>query len=182
MDLKYETERLTIMVVRPEAADQVLDFYLRDQELFERYEPEKREGFYTLEGQRQIIALEYNSAVKGKVFRYFVYLKGFPRKIIGTICFHGIEYGYYSRCEIGYKFSSAYQHKGYATEALSFMTERIFVDLKIHRIEAWTLPENAASERLLKRVGFQYEGICRGHMQLHGKWRDHAQYSKVLPC
>ncbi|MCM1106171.1 MAG: GNAT family N-acetyltransferase [Blautia sp.] len=180
MQFEYKTERLILKIVRPEAAEQVLDFYLRDKELFERYEPERIPGFYTVEKLRQLTALEYNAAIKGNIFRFYIYRKGHAEQIIGTICFHDIQKGA-SRCEIGYKFSSEYHHKGYATEALCAITQAIFRELGLHRIMAWALPDNVASARLLARVGFTYEGISRDFLFIQGRWRDHAQFSMINP-
>lgn len=175
----YETPRLLLKVIKPDQADQVLDFYMRDKELFEQFEPDRMNNFYTPRVQKQTLAFEYNMAVQGTLFRYYVYEKQNPKRIIGTISFHHISHGYTSSCEIGYKFSSEVHHRGYATESLSFITSQIFEDLKLHRIVAWALPDNKASIRLLERVGFVYEGTCRDYLLLHGKWRDHVQYSMI---
>lgn len=181
MQFEYETERLILKIVKPEAAEQVLDFYLRDRELFERYEPERIPGFYTVEKLKKLIVLEYNAAVKGTIYRFYVYRKGCPDEMIGTVCFHDIEKGISSSCEIGYKFSSRYHRRGYATESLRMITRAIFRELGLHRIMAWALPENEASARLLIKVGFVYEGISRDHLFLQGRWRDHAQFSMIDP-
>lgn len=53
----YETSRLRLKVVHADAADAVLDFYLRDKELFEKYEPDRMPNFYTLQYQRQMLLL-----------------------------------------------------------------------------------------------------------------------------
>ena len=34
----YETERLLLKIIKPDQADAVLDFYMRDKELFEKFE------------------------------------------------------------------------------------------------------------------------------------------------
>jgi ribosomal-protein-alanine N-acetyltransferase len=177
MKFEYETPRLILKLLKPDKADQVLDFYLRDQALFEQFEPDRMTNFYTRQFQKQALTYEYNMAVKGNMLRYYVYEKEQPDRIIGTISIQHITRGYFSSCEIGYKFSAAVHHRGYATEALMLVTNRIFCDLKLHRIMAWVLPDNDASIRLLERVGFRREGICHGYLYLHGKWWDHAQYS-----
>lgn len=181
MLFEYETKRLILRIIEPGEAADVLDFYLRDKELFEKYEPERIAGFYTLKRQEQIINFELTSALRGSLFRYYVYRKQARNQIIGTICFHHIQGGYSSSCEIGYKFSSAHQHRGYATEALVAVTQAIFSEMKLHRITAFALPDNVASARLLARAGFCYEGICRDYLFLQGAWRDHAQYSLISP-
>ena len=33
----YETERLLLKIIKPDQADAVLDFYMRDKELFEKF-------------------------------------------------------------------------------------------------------------------------------------------------
>ena len=157
-----------------------LDFYLRDQELFERFEPDRAEGFYTVGFQKQILSFEYNMAVQGTLFRFYVYEKTDPKRIIGTISFHHIVRGFSNSCEIGYKFSSEVHHRGYATEALTKVLEVIFYELQLHRVQAWVLPDNAPSIRLLERVGFVFEGISRDYLFLHGTWQSHALYS-ILP-
>ena len=43
----YETERLLLKIIKPDQADAVLDFYMRDKELFEKFEPDRMPNFYT---------------------------------------------------------------------------------------------------------------------------------------
>lgn len=180
MLLEYETDRLILKIVKPTCADQVLDFYMRDWKLFERFEPDRAQGFYTVDFQKQILSFEYNMAIQGTLYRFYVYQKNNPERIVGTISFHHINRGFNNSCEIGYKFSSEVHHMGYATEALSKVLEIIFYDLKLHRVQAWVLPDNRPSIRLLERVGFVYEGISRDYLYLHGTWQSHALYS-ILP-
>ena len=177
----YETERLLLKIIKPDQADAVLDFYMRDKELFEKFEPGRMPNFYTRQFQRQMLLFEYNMAVQGTLFRFYVYEKEHPERIIGTICVHHITRGFSEQCEVGYKFSSAYHHRGYATESLRFIMDLVFRDLKLHRAMAWALPDNTASIRLLERVGFVYEGICHDYMMLNQKWRDHAQFCMINP-
>lgn len=180
MLFEYETKRLNLKIIKPQHAAQVLDFYLRDKELFEQFEPDRAEGFYTAAFQKQILSFEYNMAVQGTLFRFYVYEKTNPDRIIGTISIQHIIRGFSNSCELGYKFSSEAQHKGYATEALRRILEVIFDEVKLHRVQAWVLPDNMPSIHLLERIGFVCEGISRDYLFLHGTWRSHALYS-LLP-
>lgn len=177
----YETQSLLLKIIKPDQADAVLDFYMRDKELFEQFEPDRMVNFYTCQFQKQMLLFEYNMAVQGTLFRFYVYEKEHPERIIGTICVHHVVRGFSSCCEVGYKFSSKYHHFGYATEALSFITDLVFKDLKLHRIMAWVLPDNEPSMRLLERVGFVREGICHDYMMMHGQWKDHVQFCRIDP-
>lgn len=177
MLLEYATKRLILKILRPEQAPQVLDFYLRDRELFEKYEMERFPDFYTVKFQKQVLAFEAKMMKQGSLYRFYVYQKEDPQQIIGTISVHHISHGSFSNCEIGYKFSSAFHHKAYATEAMTKVTGLVFQELGLHRIVAWVQPDNFPSIRLLERTGFRREGVCRDYLKLHGEWMDHAQYS-----
>ena len=39
MDMKYETPRLILRILRAEDADMVLQFYQNNKDIFEKYEP-----------------------------------------------------------------------------------------------------------------------------------------------
>lgn len=67
--------------------------------------------------------------------------------------------------------------RGYATEALRLLTDYLFLHLDIERIQCEVHPENAASRRLVERVGFTFEGILRRTHFRGGVWQDAAMYS-----
>ena len=180
MLLKYETKRLVLKVLTPDDAQMVLDFYLRDKELFERFEADRPASFYSLSFQRNTLHTEYGLAMKFSSIRYYVFLKENPTLPIGTVCLYGISNSF-ARCELGYKFSSAFHHHGYALEAVSRCIDIAFGELGIHRICAMVQKENTSSIRLLGRLGFKKEGVCRHYMFMKGKWVDHLQYSRISP-
>jgi ribosomal-protein-alanine N-acetyltransferase len=62
---------------------------------------------------------------------------------------------------VGYTFNGKYQHKGYATEALSALIKYLFYERDVERIEAKVLPENVPSLNLLERVGMKKEAFLK---------------------
>ena len=64
MNLIYETDRLILKVLRPEAAKKVLCFYLDNKELFEKYEASRPDNFYTVKYQKSVLLCEYNLTVQ----------------------------------------------------------------------------------------------------------------------
>ena len=180
MLLQYETRRLILKVLGPDYSNDVLRFYLKDQELFEQYESDRSPNFYTENHQRTILQLEYGLTLKLAQVRFYIFLKEDPETIIGTVCLYDISNSY-ARAEIGYKFSSAYHHKGYATEAVEKLIDISFSELNLHRICAHVQEHNTSSIRLLLGLGFEKEGICRDFLCLNGMWTDHLQYSLIAP-
>jgi ribosomal-protein-alanine N-acetyltransferase len=49
----------------------------------------------------------------------------------------------------------------------------------LNRIEAACLPHNAASVRLLEKVGFTREGYARKYLCIDGRWQDHILFGLV---
>ena len=52
-------------------------------------------------------------------------------------------------------------------------TDYCFQQMKLHRIEICIRPENAASLRVVQKLGFRYEGYRRRYIHIDGDWRDH---------
>ena len=72
----YETERLLLKIIKPDQADAVLDFYMRDKELFEKFEPDRMPNFYTRQFQRQMLLFEYRERCSG-----FMYMRKSIRSV-----------------------------------------------------------------------------------------------------
>jgi ribosomal-protein-alanine N-acetyltransferase len=47
----------------------------------------------------------------------------------------------------------------------------------MHRLEASIRPENAASRRVVEKLGFRDEGIRVRQLHINGAWRDHICYA-----
>lgn len=81
-------------------------------------------------------------------------------KVIGTTTlFHLDEKN--RRAEIGYALNRRFWGNGFVNEALISLFNFAFAELNLHRIEADVDPHNAASIRVLERLGFQKEGHLR---------------------
>ncbi len=76
------------------------------------------------------------------------------------------------RMEIGYRFRPESQGKGYAIEAVRGLVALLLENFELHKLVAYCDAENAASIRLLQRLGMTEEGLLREHYYLNGGWRD----------
>jgi [ribosomal protein S5]-alanine N-acetyltransferase len=76
------------------------------------------------------------------------------------------------RAEIGYALGRPYWGKGYMHEALQGLIRYAFTTLDLNRLEADIDPRNAASARILERLGFQREGFLRERWIVGGEISD----------
>jgi len=98
---------------------------------------------------------------------------------IGFIChFHVLHMGTGTRqLEIGYSLVPSERGKGYGTEALGIMVDYLFLSKDTMRVQVQTDLRNAASQRIIEKVGFKKEGILRKNLFIRGELRDCYIYS-----
>lgn len=176
-----ETERLQLMTLTKEAAPLVLAFYEENKDIFEPWEALRSNNFYTLSYQKAFLTAEYNQMAEGKLLRFWVFLKEQPEALIGTVCFQNFLKDPYHSCILGYKFSHLYHHQGYATESIQECMRLVFDEFNIHRMEAYIMPSNTPSLRLIERLSFRYEGFAYSYARIRGIWEDHLRYSYINP-
>jgi [ribosomal protein S5]-alanine N-acetyltransferase len=80
------------------------------------------------------------------------------------------------RAEIGYTLAREHWSQGYMTEALGAFIAHAFGPLGLERLEADIDPRNAASARILERLGFVREGLLRSRWIVAGEKSDSAIY------
>jgi len=94
--------------------------------------------------------------------------------MIGDIGIHFVdEY----QAELGYTLAPFYQHRGYATEAVSAVINLLFTQYHKHRITASADPDNMSSIKLLERLGFRKEAHFKKSFYLNGQWFDDVLYA-----
>ena len=179
--MRYETDRLALEVFPATRAGQTLKFYLDNRVLFEMYEPEHGDAFYTPKYQRDLLQCEYNLAVKLTMVRFWVMKKEGGGEVLGTVSLQNIKKRAFLSCELGYKFDRRYWGMGYAQESICKCLSIAFKELGLHRVEAQVLRENLSSKRLLYRLGFELEGVRKQNVKIHGEWRDHELYALLSP-
>lgn len=81
------------------------------------------------------------------------------------------------RAELGYWIGQPYWSRGYATEAGRAVVLWGFAQLGLNRIHAHHLAGNAASGRVLEKIGMQREGMARQAVIKDGTPRDCPLYA-----
>ncbi len=180
MKFEINTERLTLRVLNKEYANEVLEFYLNNKEIFEKYEPVMGDDFYTVSHQKKILEFEYQNILKLLMIRYWIFEKGNPKKIIGTVSYRNIVRPIYESCTIGYKMDKDYVNKGYCSEAIRATIPKIAREYGVHRIEALILPDNDPSIHMVEKIGFKFEGILRDKIIIQGERLDHCMFSYLV--
>ncbi|WP_207947042.1 GNAT family protein [Actinomadura sp. 7K507] len=97
--------------------------------------------------------------------------------LAGTVNINRIVRGSYQRGVLGYAAFLPFAGRGYLTEGVGLAVRYAFEQLKLHRVEADIQPGNAASIKLVRRLGFRREGFSPGFIKIDGVWRDHERWA-----
>lgn len=109
-------------------------------------------------------------ARRGRMLPFVIELGG---EYCGQLTIGNVTHGALRSAWIGYWVSSSVTGRGVATGALALGLDHCFGPVRLHRVEATVRPENAASRRVLAKVGFREEGLLRRYLDVDGAWRDH---------
>lgn len=176
VQFQLNTERLAIRNLTPENTEEMLDYYIRNEEHLRQYEPTRDSGFYTYEGQKEILTESFRQFIDGTSIDLGIFK---DEKLIGKIKLSNIVYGILRNAFVGYSIDKEHQGKGYMKEALNTVCSYAFEEMGLHRLEASTLMDNSRSQGVLKACGFNELGISEKYLYINGEWRDHKIFYKV---
>ena len=81
--------------------------------------------------------------------------------------------------EIGYESHPDFWGRGLMTEGVRAVVVCAHREFKLHRVEAWTLPGNDASDRVLAKTGFAHEGTLKQKAWFKGAYHDFRMFGRV---
>lgn len=131
----------------------------------------------TREQQQQLLAKDVERAQAEPRPDYYLAIA--DRNTDQLIGFVRIGLDAHHRGELGYALRKDRWRQGFTAEACRLMLEFGFGELGLHRIQAACGPDNLASQLLLEKLGFSYEGRMRDHVFTNGAWRDSLLYSRL---
>jgi [ribosomal protein S5]-alanine N-acetyltransferase len=170
---RYESARLVLRVLEPVASVLVLDYYLRNRDFLQAWEPEREADFFTRRYQEEQLAKDLALIESKDLLRLWISKKGHEDRVIGNIGFNNIVRGAFLSCHLGYKLDQAEINQGYITEAIQIGIDTMFNDYGLHRIEANIIPRNKPSLRVAEKLSFYHEGLANKYLKINGVWEDH---------
>lgn len=173
--LALDTDNLRLAVLRKSEAARVTEYLQNNRDFHKQFSQTHTDDYFSVSTQKKYLAYDCNSFLEGSLVPLWITLKD-DNKIIGRVSFFNFAYGGMMSCACGYHLDKDHTGKGYMTEALKSAMAFVFDEYKMHRIEAFIVPENEPSLNLVKRVGFHYEGKRNSYMHINGRYRDHEAF------
>ncbi len=98
-------------------------------------------------------------------------------RLAGQLTIGNIVRGSFQAGYAGYWVDGRLAGRGIMPTALALGVDHCFGPVAMHRIEVNIRPENAASRRVVEKLGFRQEGFHVRLLFIDGAWRDHIGYA-----
>jgi ribosomal-protein-alanine N-acetyltransferase len=170
-----QTERLLLREFNQSDARSVFDIFSQDR--VTKYL--NVETMHSIEQAEKLVEVRISLFERELGIRWGIALRERRDVIIGSCGYYNLNKAFRS-AEIGYDLHPRYWRQEIMTEALTAAINYGFGDgffFRLNRIEALTYVGHEASAALLKKLGFQEEGVRRGYGYWKGIFHDLWSFS-----
>lgn len=98
-------------------------------------------------------------------------------ELVGQLTVATIVRGSLCSGSIGYWISQHVAGRGITPTAVALATDHCFGPVGLHRVEVNIRPENAASLRVVAKLGLRDEGLRERYLHIQGEWCDHRTFA-----
>ncbi|MFF3749987.1 GNAT family N-acetyltransferase [Streptomyces sp. NPDC002018] len=154
----------------PDDAESLAEALVRNRDHLRPWEPYRPADYFTARFQAKRLA---NPSI-----RRWHLTDG--ARVVGEANLSNIALGAFRSANLGYWIDGEYLNRGLATRTVEEVCRAARDELGLHRVEAGTVLANAASQRVLRKCGFELIGTAPFYLQIDGQWRDHRLFQRIL--
>lgn len=141
--------------------------------------PVRPEEYFSEAGQEHAALASLEAAHSGGALPMVIVDRA--GELVGTLNFNTIIRGAFQSGSIGYWVSKERNGEGIASAAVAAAKRVASEELGLHRLQAETLVDNKASQRVLLKNGFIQYGLAPEYLKIAGRWQDHALFQVTFP-
>jgi len=164
-------------VLRVSDAEGLSEAYQRNRDHLAPWGPRRNEDFFTVGGQTASIESRLALFTAGSDVPWVLLDED---RIVGVLTLSGIARGPFLSAHLGYWVDKDYNGRGVGSAAVAYAVGAARTELGLHRLQAATLHHNAASQKVLKRSGFEEIGLAPAYLKIGQTWQDHILYQRIL--
>ncbi len=154
--MPIHTPRLLIRNVLPGDGAAIFEAKGDSWDELTKWMPWTKEGIGTVDDMEKIIRENHAKFILREDMMMIAFDK--TGRVIASSGLHRFDWEL-RRFEIGYWVRSTDHNKGYATEIANALTRYAFEELKARRVEICAAEINAASRRVIEKLGFELEAL-----------------------
>lgn len=152
----------------------------RNQQWLEPWEPTATTSW----GERSALSAwpPLHSALRrgGRTGTMLPFMIWYGGRLAGQINASNVTFGALRSCTIGYWVDRHVAGRGITPTAVALLIDHCFTAVGLHRVEIDIRPENAASLRVVEKLGLRREGFYERFLDIAGGWRDHVAFAVTV--
>lgn len=169
-----ESKRLILRPFNYSDDDDMLNYWISDPKIQSMYS----EPIYTTKDQVKELLDKYISSYQRLDYYRWAIIEKESKICIGQIAIFLVNNDNHFG-EIEYCLGSSFHRKGYATEAVKSVIDFSFNKVNFHKVQVCHKEGNAASQGVIRKCNFTYEGTLRDFFFMDGKYVDRLYYSII---
>lgn len=169
-----KSERLTLRPFLYTDNDDMLAYWVSDPAIQSMYS----EPVYSTKEEVKVLLDKYiGSYTKSDYYRWAI-IENSSNICIGQIAVFLVDNKNHF-CEIEYCLGSRFHRRGYATEAVNLILDFCFHKVNFHKVQVCHKEGNIASQGVIKKCNFTYEGTLRDYFYMEGRYVSRLYYSML---
>jgi ribosomal-protein-alanine N-acetyltransferase len=170
--------RVTLRPIEPEDFEAWRALRRRNRERLTIWEPRRTPGQPDPAEDRQAFSSRCGARRRERQLStgwgFGMFLGG---SLMGEMNLSNLVRGAFHSAHVGYWIDKQQAGCGYTPEALVVLARFAFEQLDLHRLQVAIVPRNAASRRVVDKVGLRCEGLAERYLEINGVWEDHLRYA-----
>lgn len=150
----------------------------RNVDWLTKWEPARVPGQPDVVEDREAFAVRCSARQRerqlGTGYGFGIFVDG---ELAGEINLSSVQRGPFQSAYVGYWIDEKRAGNGYVPEALVVLLRFVFEELHLHRVQIAIIPRNAASRRVVEKLGIREEGTALRYLEINGVWEDHVRYA-----
>lgn len=142
----------------------------RNREWLKKWDATNPDGIDSSPTFGDVLRQSRRSSKAGNAYMFAIEV---DNHLVGQITLGNVIWGSLREGYIGYWIDEKYANRGIMTTSVALLTQFALTEGNLHRIEISIRPENAASIRVVEKLGFRKEGLRPRFLHIDGDWRDH---------
>jgi ribosomal-protein-alanine N-acetyltransferase len=168
------------VVLRPPQrrdAKQWSEVRLRNARWLQPWEPSAPSSWDVRNSPASWRVVHSNLKQNGRAGSALPFVVEYGNRLVGQVNVSNVVRGALRSANIGYWIDAAVAGRGITPTAVAMAIDHCFAHAGLHRIEIDIRPENAASLRVVAKLGLRQEGYYQRYLDIDGGWRDHLAFA-----
>lgn len=150
---------------------------LRNESRLSPWEPTSSMTWLARHRLRPFLRLRSQLRYAARTDRMLPFVLEIDGEFAGQVNLGPLQRGVLRSTDVGYWIDGSFGGQGHTTTAVALAVRHAFTECGMHRVHAAIRPENAASIRVVEKLGFRREAMYRGYLDIDGAWHDHLGYA-----